>query len=165
MAATGWPADEVKPRVKRRSKLNLFRDYIRARLERAPITAVRMLREIQGLGYEGKLSVLKGFVHEIKESQRLRAVVRFETMPGQQGQVDWGKAEAGVVLGPCLPSHWDEASLHRLYRGCVYDIGYRRDGGRGNRIASLQVEGSEHALGTPLPIVRGEKVEVQVVLE
>jgi len=46
LAATGWPADEVKPRVKRGSKLDLFRDYIRARLERAPITAVRMLRAV-----------------------------------------------------------------------------------------------------------------------
>ena len=71
----------------------------------------------------------------------------------------------GLVLRPCLPSHWDEASLHREYRGCVYDIGYRREGGGGNGIASLQVEGSEHAPGTPLPVVPGEKVVVEVALE
>jgi len=103
LAGASWPADEAKPRVRRRSTLDPFRDYLRARLEKAPLSAVRLMAEINAQGYRGGISILRAFVHEIKDAQRLRAVVRFETIPGQQAQVDWGKVPAGVLadgLGP-----------------------------------------------------------------
>ncbi len=71
----------------------------------------------------------------------------------------------GLVLRPCLPSHWNAASVHREYRGCAYDIGYRREGGGGNKIVSLQVSGRERAPGAPLPMAPGRKLDVQVILE
>lgn len=83
---------EVMPIYKRDgivSKLDPFKQYIRTRLEEAPFSAVRLLEEIQKQGYTGKLTILKKFVSEIKQSYRLQAVMRFETMPGQQAQVDW----------------------------------------------------------------------------
>lgn len=97
LASESWPADDGRRRVRRASKLDRFRDYIRARLQQAPISAVRMMEEIVPLGYEGKISILKAFVHEIKQQQRLQAVVRFETIPGEQAQVDWGKVDPAVL--------------------------------------------------------------------
>ena len=83
-----WPDDTQRPRVVRPSKLDPFRDYIRARLDGTPsLSAVRIYEEIKGQGYSGRISILKEFVHGIKEEHRIRAVVRFETLPGQQAQV------------------------------------------------------------------------------
>jgi transposase len=91
LAAESWPEDDARRRVKRPSKLDPFKGYIRGRLEKAPLSAVRLCEEIRRQGYTGGMSILKEYVHGIKEEHRLRAVVRFETMPGEQAQVDWAK--------------------------------------------------------------------------
>jgi transposase len=54
-------------------------------------TAVRLLPEIQAMGYTGSLSTLRRYVHSLKpERERLRKLtVRFETPPGKQAQSDW----------------------------------------------------------------------------
>jgi len=104
LVADCWPDDAAKPRVVRPSKLDPFRDYIRARLEGTPsLSAVRIYEEIAGQGYSGRISILKEFVHEIKEEHRIRAVVRFETLPGQQAQVDWGYVGSSAILGDDRP--------------------------------------------------------------
>ena len=42
------------------------------------------------MGYQGKMTVLKDFIRSVKGEHNRRAVMRFETLPGQQAQVDWG---------------------------------------------------------------------------
>jgi transposase len=91
-----WPEDDARVRVGRSSKLDPYKPYIRARLEGVPLSAVRLLEEIRAQGYGGRMTILKDFVHCVKEQERLRAVVRFETVPGEQSQVDW--ANAGSIL-------------------------------------------------------------------
>jgi transposase len=103
LRADSWPDDDARGRVKRPSKLDPFKPYIMARLEKAPLSAVRLYEEIRGQGYLGKMSILKEFVHEIKEEQRLRAVVRFETMPGEQSQVDWAQVGTLAAEGERRP--------------------------------------------------------------
>ena len=104
LVADCWPDDAAKPRVVRPSKLDPFRDYIRARLEGTPsLSAVRIYEEIAGQGYSRRISILKEFVHEIKEEHRIRAVVRFEMLPGQQAQVDWGYVGSSAILGDDRP--------------------------------------------------------------
>lgn len=71
----------------------------------------------------------------------------------------------GLALRPCLPAHWGEASVKRLYRETRYEVNYRREGGKGNRIASLRVNGRDHPAGEPLPIARGRKIRAEVVLK
>jgi len=52
------------------------------------LTAVRVLREIRALGYEGGYSVLKEYARTIRRRSRRRPHLRFETDKGVQGQVD-----------------------------------------------------------------------------
>jgi len=70
----------------------------------------------------------------------------------------------GIVLQPCLPSHWKDASVRRTYRGTRYEISYRRQGGNGNEIQSVLVNGRDHEPSDPLPIEKGRTLRVDVVL-
>jgi transposase len=74
----------------RHSRLDPFKAYLRERWESCGLSAVRLLPEIQAMGYTGSLSTLRRFVHSLKpERERLRKLtVRFETPPGQQAQAD-----------------------------------------------------------------------------
>lgn len=95
-----YAEDSAKPVYKKRaakpSKLDPFKQYIRTRLDIAPFTARRLFEEIKQQGYPGKLTRVKIFVREVKQGHIQRAVMRFETMPGQQAQVDWG--EFGTIM-------------------------------------------------------------------
>lgn len=99
LRSESWPDDDARARVTRSSKLDPFKPYIEVRLAKAPLSAVRLYEEIQPQGYDGKMTILKEFVHSVKEEERLRAVVRFETVPGEQSQVDWGNAGSIVEDG------------------------------------------------------------------
>ena len=52
------------------------------------MNAVKILRELRGLGYAGGVSILKEFMAPYRKKEK--AVMRFETPPGEQAQVDWG---------------------------------------------------------------------------
>lgn len=78
-------------RVPRPSKLDPYRDWIRARLQDAPLTATRLLRELRPLGYTGGYSILKAFVIQVRPRPPIPVVVRFETPPGDQGQADFAR--------------------------------------------------------------------------
>jgi transposase len=83
------PSPFHKP--ERHSGLDPFKTYLRQRWESCGLSAVRLLPEIQAMGYAGSISTLRRFVHSLKpERERLQKVtVRFETPPGKQGQADW----------------------------------------------------------------------------
>lgn len=53
--------------------------------------AVVIYREIQALGYVGKLTVLRDYIRPKRVLRPSRATVRFETPPGKQAQTDWGE--------------------------------------------------------------------------
>jgi len=71
-------------------KLDPYKDYIKGRLEKYPLSAVRILEEIQKMGYTGKITRLREFLRELRHDKTYHAVMMFETAPGQQGQIDWG---------------------------------------------------------------------------
>jgi transposase len=75
----------------RHSRLDAFKAYLRQRWEACGLSAVRLLPEIQAMGYTGSLVTLRRFLHSLKpERERLRKLtVRFETPPGKQAQADW----------------------------------------------------------------------------
>lgn len=92
---------EKQPPVRRKPRvvegiLDPFKDHIRGRLRDYNLSAVRILDEVRQQGYEGEYTVVKEFVREVRAQQAVRAVVRFESQPGGQGQVDW--AEFGTVV-------------------------------------------------------------------
>lgn len=72
------------------SKLDDFKPIINEFLEEAPYTAVRIHEMIEEQGYTGKYGLVKNYVKKKKKALNTKATVRFETMPGKQGQVDWG---------------------------------------------------------------------------
>ncbi len=74
----------------RTSKLDPFMPRIKELLDHFPrITAQRIFEEIQELGYDGGISILRERVRKIRPRPKKRPVVRFETEPGRQGQMDW----------------------------------------------------------------------------
>lgn len=87
---------EPKPRAKKESKLDEYKDYIIKKLHEGPYTAARLFREIQEMGFTGKCTIVRDFVRKVRPEQRVQAVYRYETKPGVQAQVDWsefGKVE------------------------------------------------------------------------
>jgi transposase len=85
------------PRAQRRSakptKLDGYREYLAARVEAASpdwIPATVLFDEIAALGYEGCVRTLSGYLATLKPKGREDPLVRFETPPGRQMQVDWG---------------------------------------------------------------------------
>lgn len=75
---------------RRPSKLDPYKQYIISRLEEGVTNAVKLLREIKQLGYKGQISILRDFLGPLKQERSRQAWMRFETMPGEQSQVDWG---------------------------------------------------------------------------
>lgn len=71
------------------SKLDAYKQQIDLWLEEAPYSASRILEKLQEQGFEGKYSIVKEYVRGKKKDLDEKATVRFETMPGLQGQVDW----------------------------------------------------------------------------
>jgi transposase len=71
------------------SKLAVFAPYIREQVLTHDLSAVLLLRELRDLGYTGGYTILKDFVKTFRpKRKKRRAHLRFETDPGQQGQVD-----------------------------------------------------------------------------
>jgi transposase len=86
---------EPQKRPGRKSKLDLFKPYILEKLKEGPYTAARLYREIKEMGFDGGKTIVKDFVQKVRPEQGISAVLRYETKPGVQSQVDW--AEMGTV--------------------------------------------------------------------
>ncbi|OAA26753.1 hypothetical protein AT15_06295 [Kosmotoga arenicorallina S304] len=85
--------------AKKGSKLDPFKDYINKRLEEYPkLTATVLFKELVKRGYTGKLTILRMYVASIRPKEKPEIVVRFETGPGKQFQVDWGTGTT-VIAG------------------------------------------------------------------
>lgn len=84
-------------RQPRSSILDPFKTFLLGRIEAAKphwIPATVLFRELQGLGYQGGLSTIKVFIREFKPAQN-DPLVRFETAPGIQLQVDFTTIRRG----------------------------------------------------------------------
>ena len=79
------------------TKLDPYKQKIDQWLEEAPYSAVRILEKLQAEGFDGKYSIVKEYVRGKKMDLDEKATVRFETMPGKQGQMDWGFFEDHLV--------------------------------------------------------------------
>ena len=75
---------------KRPSKLDPYKDYIDALLEEDNYSAALILERIRERGCQCGYTIVKDYVSQKKKELNSKATVRFETVPGLQGQVDWG---------------------------------------------------------------------------
>jgi transposase len=80
------------------TKLDEYKQQIDLWLEEAPYSAVRILEKLTEQGFDGKYSIVKSYVRYKKADLEEKATVRFETMPGLQGQMDWAFFEDQTVL-------------------------------------------------------------------
>lgn len=78
-------------KVKRKSKLDPYKEYIKERYEESAISAIRIKQEIETMGYEGSIEILRRYIAKLANNQinTKKMTVRFETPPGEQGQADW----------------------------------------------------------------------------
>jgi transposase len=88
------------------TQLDRFKPLIAERLHEFPaLTATRLFAEVQAAGYTGGYTQVKAYVRTLRPAPVATPVVRFETPPGQQAQVDfahcrlpWGVRYALVVV-------------------------------------------------------------------
>ena len=91
-------AGRYKRRLPRATKLDPFKNYVSERLAAAApqrIPASVLLMELRERGYTGGYTILKGLVASLKPKVAVAPIVRFETRPGEQMQVDWAVIRRG----------------------------------------------------------------------
>ncbi|MBP1738852.1 MAG: hypothetical protein H6Q48_1145 [Deltaproteobacteria bacterium] len=84
--------DPKRPPIRRPSKLDPFREEINRLLAidaRAPATVI--LQRIAPLGFDGGITILNDYLQTLRgHLKNKEAFIRFESLPGEQCQVDWG---------------------------------------------------------------------------
>ncbi len=93
-----------RPRIERR--IDPYREILHSRLHEFPeLSSVRLHDEIRAAGYEGGYTQVKEYVRQIRPQPPAEPLVRFETSPGHQAQVDfahfrlpWGRRWALLVV-------------------------------------------------------------------
>jgi transposase len=86
-----------KKRQKRGSKLDPYKPKIDELLAAGVWNAMVIWRELQALGYEGEVTILRDYIRPKRKLRSGKATVRFETEPGRQLQHDW--ANIVTMLG------------------------------------------------------------------
>jgi len=102
------------PIPKRRSKLDPFKGDIIRLLEQHEYSAQQIYQQLKELGYQGRTSILRAFVSEVRPKQRA-AFLTLHFEPGQCAQVDWGCA-GSVPVG----------STHRRLSFFIMVLAYSR---------------------------------------
>lgn len=90
------------PRYSERSfsqtKLEPFKPYLLQRINQARpdwLPAIVLFDEVQQLGYSGGIAQLRRFIRQYKDQVPVEALIRFETLPGQQLQIDFTTIRRG----------------------------------------------------------------------
>jgi transposase len=116
-------------------KIDAYRAIIEHRLQEFPkLSSVRLYEEIRAAGYSGGYTQLKEYVRRVRPVDA-EPVVRFETPPGHQGQVDfahfrlpWGRRWALVVVLSYSRLLWlrffARQDMATLFRGLEQAFGY-----------------------------------------
>lgn len=85
-------------RARKVTKLDAHRGYLQTRIASARpewIPATVLFEEIRAMGYSGCITTVRNYARTMKPAAKPDPVVRFETDPGHQMQVDWGSFRLG----------------------------------------------------------------------
>jgi transposase len=97
----GLEAPTYGPRSSKPRLLEPFEAYLRDRVTAWPdLSGRRLLREVKQRGYTGGYSALTNFLREVRPPSVQLYERRFETPPGQQGQVDFAYFEVEFTDAP-----------------------------------------------------------------
>jgi transposase len=92
-------SDIPRERKKRTSKLDPYKDMVNSIIDEEPHYNCELLYErLVKAGYRGRISILRDYVKARRRRILTDAVIRFETIPGLQAQVDWkefGRQQVG----------------------------------------------------------------------
>lgn len=139
-----------RERKSRTSKLDPYKAAIDAIIDGNPHYNCELLFEmLVKAGYAGKISILREYVHAIRARVMTDAVIRYETIPGLQAQVDWKEFGKQVVDGREI----------RLY-AFVMTLGYSRTpffrfttSMKSNVLLQCHLEAFRHYGGVPAEIL------------
>lgn len=95
-----------KPRPPVPRKIDPYKAIILSRLGEYPeLSATRLFNEVRAAGYPGGYTQVKEYVRQVRPRPPQEPVIRFETPPGRQAQVDfahfrlpWGRRYALLVV-------------------------------------------------------------------
>lgn len=79
-----------KKKGKAGPKLSPFEGYLKKRMAEGVYNTRKLFSELQARGYVGGLTAVIMYVKPYRPQREEAAVMRFETEPGEQAQVDWG---------------------------------------------------------------------------
>ena len=80
-----YTLSEPKP-----TKMDPFKAVVDEWLDEAPYSAKRIPEKLREIGFDRGYSIVEAYVSSRKMNLNEQATIRFETMPGKQGQMDWG---------------------------------------------------------------------------
>lgn len=69
----------------------------------------------------------------------------------------------GLLIDPCIPAAWKGFEVVRKFRGAVYDIKVRNPKGVSKGVASVRINGKEHA-GNLLPLLPSGTHQIEVTM-
>jgi len=88
----------------RATVLDPYKDFIVRTLEQHPrLRATRVHEMVKARGYGGGIAQVRRYVRIVRPLPRVEAYLRRQTLPGEEGQVDWGafgKLRVGNALRP-----------------------------------------------------------------
>ena len=100
-ARLGRPAGVLRP-----SALDPYKAFLGEVLAQYPrLRATRLYAMVRARGYTGSVVPVRRYVRTIRPARRAEAYLRLETLPGEQGQVDWGHfgtVQIGFARRPLL---------------------------------------------------------------
>lgn len=82
----------------RPGKVGPYEEWLRRRVEAAApirLPATVLHREIEAMGFDGTVRTVQRFVSGLLPKPTAEPIVRFETAPGHQAQMDWGEYRLG----------------------------------------------------------------------
>jgi hypothetical protein len=109
-------AERAQRQVGRPSTVTNFRKPILEILQHAPdLASLEILRRVREAGYEGGKTALYALVASLRPKSA-KPLVRFEGLPGEFSQHDFGQIEVQFVDGASRPRQNSSRRGHRLSR-------------------------------------------------
>lgn len=82
--------DAVKPKKKRKSKLDPYKEFINGLLDKySNITGQRIYEHLKQKGFEGEITIVRDYMKSIRQVGSKTPVRMVETDPGQRAAHDW----------------------------------------------------------------------------
>ena len=97
----GFPSYAIRPGVP--SKLDAYKRFVLERMTAAhpqQLPGTVLLGELRSRGYTGGITILREHLATLRPAIAPEPVVRFETKPGRQMQVDWAVIRRGAGPQP-----------------------------------------------------------------